>query len=202
MAVVAGEIARNADSPSMRRDAGVLTSQIKTCREAIANLMAAGGHARAVGGGRERLDRFLDSIAVRCRTMRPEATIDCDWQRILPAPDVFAEQALKQALLALLNNAVDASPKHVQFSGRRDADSLRLTITDRGSGLADRDMDKLGRTFFTTKPPGKGAGLGLVLASRAVERLGGTLRWTNRSGGGTQVDLSLPLGPLSLETEG
>ena len=105
-------------------------------------------------------------------------------------------------MLALLNNAIDASPKHVQFFGRREVDRLHLTITDRGSGLADGDIDKLGRTFFTTKPPGKGAGLGLVLASRAVERLGGTLRWTNRSGGGTQVDVLLPLEPLSLETEG
>jgi signal transduction histidine kinase len=103
------------------------------------------------------------------------------------------------ALLALLNNAVDASPKDVRFAGYREGDALRLSIADRGSGLPAGDQGKLGRTFFTTKPPGKGTGLGVVLASRAVERLGGTLRWENRSGGGTRVEVMLPLASLSLE---
>jgi two-component system, sensor histidine kinase RegB len=201
MAVVASEIANNADSASLQRDARVLTAQIKICRDTIADLMAAAGHARAVGGGRERLDRFLESIAATCRTMNPEANIVGDWTGILPAPEIFGEQALKQALLALLNNAVDASPEDVQFSGRREADTLWLCITDRGSGLPADDLAKLGRTFFTTKPPGKGAGLGLVVASRAIERLGGTLRWENRTGGGMRVEVVLPLDSLSLKAE-
>lgn len=202
MAVAAGEIARNADSPSLQHDAGILTSQIKICRETIANLMAAAGHARAVGGGRERLDQFLESIAVRCRTMHPEANIVCDWGGVLPAPDIFAEQALMQALLTLLNNAVDASPKEVQFAGYREGDALRLSIADRGSGLSAGDQGKLGRTFFTTKPPGKGTGLGVVLASRAIERLRGTLSWEHRPGGGTRVEVMLPMASLSLEAHG
>jgi two-component system, sensor histidine kinase RegB len=199
MAVAAGEIVRNADSPSLQHDAGILTSQIKICRETIANLMAAAGHARAVGGGRERLDQFLESIAARCRTMRPEANIVCDWGGVLPAPEIFGEQVLMQALLALLNNAVDASPKEVQFAGYREGDALRLSIADRGSGLRAGDQGKLGRTFFTTKPPGKGTGLGVVLASRAIERLHGTLCWENRPGGGTRVKVLLPLASLTLE---
>jgi two-component system, sensor histidine kinase RegB len=199
MAVAAGEIARNADSPSLQRDAGILTSQIKICRETIANLMAAAGHARAVGGGRERLDQFLESIAVRCRTMHPEANIVCDWGGVLPAPDIFAEQALMQALLTLLNNAVDASPKEVQFAGYREGDALQISIADRGSGLSAGDQGKLGRAFFTTKPPGKGTGLGVVLASRAIERLRGTLCWEDRPGGGTRVKVMLPMASLSLE---
>jgi len=201
MAVVAGEIERNASSRALRRDAGILTAQITTCRDALSNLMAAGGHARAVGGGRERLDQFLEAIADKCRTMRPQAKIVCDWRGIRPAPDIFAEQALKQALLALLNNAVDASPSDVRYSARRDMESLRIVIADRGSGFSPENHDKMGRTFFTTKPPGKGVGLGLVLSSRAIERLGGTLCWTDRADGGTQVDVLLPMRSLSLETD-
>ncbi len=199
MAVVAGEIVRNADSPSLQRDAGILTSQIQICRETITDLMAAAGHTRAIGGGRERLDQFLESIAVRCRTMHPEANIVCDWDGVLPATEVFADQALMQALLALLNNATDASPREVQFTACLEANSLRLSIADRGSGLPAVDQPKLGRAFFTTKPPGTGTGLGVVLASRAIERLGGTLSWENRPAGGTQVKIMLPLASLSLE---
>ena len=104
-------------------------------------------------------------------------------------------------MLVLLNNAVDASPHDVHFSGRRENDMLRLVIADRGNGLPSDKLDQLGRTFFTTKPPGKGVGLGLVVASRAIERLGGTLLWAHRDRGGTQVDVVLPMRSLSLEAE-
>jgi two-component system sensor histidine kinase RegB len=199
MAIVAGEILRNTDSTALRDDAAVLTSQIGICRETIDNLMAAAGHARAAGGGRKSLDGFLESIAAKCRTMRPESNIIGDWNGVLPAPEIFADQALGQALLALLNNAVDASPNEVRVAANRNASTLRLSIDDRGSGLPAEEFPKLGRTVFTTKPPGKGAGLGLVLASRAIERLGGTVRWENRANGGLRVEVVLPLDSLRIK---
>ena len=72
MAVVAGEMTREANTPSQRRDVGVLASQIEACRQTISNLLAAADHSRAEGGGSERLDGFLHSLADRFRTMRPD----------------------------------------------------------------------------------------------------------------------------------
>jgi two-component system sensor histidine kinase RegB len=201
MAVVAGEMLRNLDPTSLRREATVLASQIGVCREAIANLMAAAGHANA-GGGREDLDGFLESIAAKCKAMRPEASVTSDWSGVLPAPAIFADQTLRQALLALINNAVDASPTDVRVAANRSATRLWLSIDDRGSGLPVADLPKLGRTWFTTKAPGEGAGLGLVLASRVVERLGGTLGWENRPGGGLRVKVMLPLDSLRIDGDG
>jgi len=65
-----------------------------------------------------------------------------------------------------------------------------------GAGLPDGARDKLGRVFYSTKPRGKGTGLGLVLAADAVRRLGGTLQFANRPGGGTRVDVRIPLAAL------
>ena len=199
MAVTADEIRRSAESPTLKHDADILASQIGICRETLANLLAAGGHAQAVSGGRERLDVFLEAIADRCRTVHPNARIISRWELLSP-PEIFAEEALRQALLALLVNAVDASPTDVEFLGQNDGTSVRLAIADRGSGLPFADGDKLGRSFFTTKPPGHGAGLGLVLASRAIERLGGTMGWENREGGGTLVKVEIPLDTLTVKT--
>jgi two-component system sensor histidine kinase RegB len=98
----------------------------------------------------------------------------------------------------LLNNATDASPHDVQMTASWNADTLRVSIGDRGVGLPSGNLDKLGRVFFTTKPPGKGIGLGLVLASNAIKHMGGTLRWQSRSGGGTEADIVLPLDTLKL----
>lgn len=56
--------------------------------------------------------------------------------------------------------------------------------------------DQLARArepFFTTKAPGTGLGLGLFLADRFAEHLGGSLSLTAREGGGTRVALELPV---------
>jgi two-component system sensor histidine kinase RegB len=198
MTVVAGEMGREANTPSLKRDVGILMAQIEACRQTITNLLAAAVHARAEGGGRERLDAFLGSIAERLCAMRPEVNLICRWDAESPATEIFAEQSLRQAILALLNNAADASPQAVQMTASWNIDTLRVSIGDRGAGLPTGNLDKLGRVFFTTKPPGKGIGLGLVLASNAINHLGGTLRWQSRSGGGTQADMVLPLSALRL----
>jgi two-component system sensor histidine kinase RegB len=194
--VLAGDIARYAETPQARHDASLLAAQIALCRGVIDHFTAAAGHARAAGGGRERLDLFLESIAATCRTLHPRATIVSDWSGIIAPPDVLGEHSLKQALLTLLGNAVDASPRHVRFSGTWDGEALRVSILDDGPGVSAENVPKLGRAFFTTKAPGKGAGLGLVVAARAIERLGGNLRWQSSPGEGTRAEVVLPLAHL------
>jgi two-component system sensor histidine kinase RegB len=198
MAVVAGEMKREASTPSLLRDVDILASQIEACRQTISNLLAAADHARAEGGGRERLDASLQAIANRFRRMRPDVVFTYQWEGEQPVPQIFAEQALKQSVFALLNNAADASPNDVRMTARWDEETLHVAIGDRGSGMPPGHLEKLGRMFFTTKPPGKGTGLGLVLAANAIKHLGGTLRWENRAGGGTQAEMVLLLRALKL----
>ena len=200
MAVIAAEMMRNAESPAIKKDAGILVSQIRSCRETITELLTAGGHVQATSGGSERLDHFLEAVAARCRAMHPEARITYSSDLGSPSPQIFADEALRQALLALLDNAVDASPDDVEFRAQGNAMVARLTIADRGTGLPAADVDKLGRSFFTTKPPGRGTGVGLVLALRAIELIGGTLGWEKREGGGTLVKVELPLEVLTVTT--
>lgn len=199
MAVVTSEIALHAQTPELERDAAILAEQVAVCRETISNMLAAAGHAGAVGGGRERLDLFLESIAQRCRTTRPEAHITCEPDPAIRDAQIFAEQGLRQAMLALLNNAVDVSPNDVRLEGLRQGDALRLSVSDRGNGLEQPALEQLGQAVFSTKPRGEGAGLGVVLARRSVERLGGTLGWEKRTGGGMRAVVTLPWASLSLD---
>ena len=199
MSVIANEIAREGDTSKVRADAALLGSQIEICRRTLDDLMHAAGHGGATGGGRERLDRFLDSIASQCAAMHPEARIVSDWSRIAPPPQILSERGLRQALLCLLNNAVEASPDDVRFSAARRGDAFEFCIRDRGRGLNVRDLAELGKPFFTTKPPGRGIGLGLVLATRAVERLGGTVSWANEIGRGVRAQVTVPALALQLE---
>ena len=193
MAVVVGEMRRQANTPAQQRDVAILAGQIETCRQALVNLRAAAGHARTDGGGRANLDAFLASIVARFRTMRPDIPLEARWDGTRPAPAIFADQSLRQAILVLLNNAADASPDHVEVAAKWDRESLQLTVSDRGGGVPAGNIDKLGRAFFTTKPPGRGTGLGLVLTASTMDRLGGTLRWSIRADGGLAAEIRLPL---------
>ena len=75
MAMVVGEMQREADTPARRRDAAILAAQIEACRQALSNLRAAAGHARAEGGGPEKFDAFLSSVVARFRAMRPDVPL-------------------------------------------------------------------------------------------------------------------------------
>lgn len=200
MAMLVGEMQREADVPERRRDMAILTAQIETCRQALSNLRAAAGHARAEGGGPERFDAFLSSVAARFRAMRPGVPLQTHWNGPLPAPEIFADRSLRQSLLILLNNAADASPHRVDMTARWDDESLCVTVADEGDGVSPDRIDQLGRTFFTTKAPGQGTGLGLVLTASTVSRLGGTVRWSNRADGGLAAEVRLPLARLLVST--
>jgi len=198
IATVAAEMRREAETPAQRRDATILGAQVEACRQALSNLRAAAGHARAEGGGPMKLDAFVRSVVARFQAMRPDAQLQADCDGPLPAPEIFADQSLRQSLLILLNNAADASPHCVDVTARWDEQSICLTVADRGSGVAPDCIDLLGRTFFTTKAPGQGTGLGLVLTASTVNRLGGTVRWSNRADGGLVAEIRLPLTRLLL----
>lgn len=197
MAVVVGEMRREADTPTLAREAGILAAQVDACRRALDNLRAAAGHARVDDGGRERVDAFVASTVARFRALRPDVPLDADTDGPTPAPEIAVDPALAQALLILLNNAADASPDRVDLHARWDAHRLHVAVGDRGAGIPRGSLDKLGREFFTTKPPGKGTGLGLVLTASTVGRLGGTVRWTNRADGGLLAQVELPLTSLA-----
>jgi len=200
MAVLVDEMRREAGSPERERDAEILAAQIRACKQALANLGAAAGHTCAIGGGRAPLQDFLAGVVERFRALRPDQRVEVHWNGATPGPEIFTDQSLQQAILILLNNGADASPHHVDVDARWDAEWLALVVGDRGSGVAPGNLEKLGRTFFTTKEPGKGTGLGLVLASSTVARLGGTIGWSNRPGGGLAAEIRLPLRGLMVTT--
>ncbi|WP_207148293.1 sensor histidine kinase [Thiococcus pfennigii] len=87
--------------------------------------------------------------------------------------------ALRQALLALLINACDAmaksSERRIRISAGVNRDRLQLLVEDTGPGIPVEDRIHIFAPFFTTKPAGLGTGLGLTIARRLLEGMGGSL---------------------------
>ena len=113
------------------------------------------------------------------------------WPAQLPAVQADAA-ALEQALDNLVANAIDAMPQGGELRltiGERKG-ALELQVADTGVGIAPADLERVFQPFHTTKRTG--VGVGLPLARRSIERLGGTLRLFSWQGEGTQAVLTLP----------
>ena len=185
MAMVVGEMRRDAETPAQRRDAAILAAQIEACRQALSNLRAAAGHARAEGGGPERLDAFVRRWSRGSGRCGPTCRCEARWDGPLPAPEIFADQSLRQSLLILLNNAADASPHRVDVDGPLGrAIALQLDRRRPRQRRRARPPRQAGPNVLHDQAPGQGTGLGLVLTASTVGRLGGTVRWSNRADGG------------------
>jgi two-component system, NtrC family, sensor histidine kinase HydH len=113
-----------------------------------------------------------------------------------PAPLSADPRRLREALINLLANAVEATPAggRIEIATRATAGGGGvLTIRDTGRGIAAADLDRLGGSFFTTRDDG--TGLGVVLAHGVVSQHGGTLHYASELGRGTEVTIELPAAP-------
>lgn len=102
---------------------------------------------------------------------------------------------LRQALIALLMNALDATAPqgHVDIETRQETDqAVSLSVIDDGGGIPEENLDKVFSPFFTTKPLGQGTGLGLAICHGIVTAHGGEIRVDSAVGRGTRISLIFP----------
>jgi len=192
MAILAGELGRNADlGAGVREDLALLREQVEHCKGILTSLAARAGQTRAEGGGSVALDRWLEQVVARWQQLRPHAVAAVSLHGTVAAPSIVGEATLEQALLNLFNNAADAGAGEVDIEAEWDKERLRLEVRDRGPGFDGKVLLAAGRAFVTTRA--EGTGIGLFLAHAAVERLGGRIMLANREGGGAITRVELPL---------
>lgn len=117
-------------------------------------------------------------------------------REISPVPRVMGDaERLQQLCLNLFLNAADAMPRggelRVRLDEGRDG-SVRIRIADDGIGIPCADIEHIFDPFFTSKPAGRGSGLGLMVASGIVADHGGEIRVASEPGHGTEFEIRLP----------
>jgi signal transduction histidine kinase len=118
-----------------------------------------------------------------------------DYDRSLPKLPAY-EGELNQVWTNLIDNAVDAMDGSgtLTVRTRRDDDCVLVEIGDTGPGIPEPVAAHIFEPFYTTKPVGKGTGLGLDICWRiVVQRHGGDLRFTSTPGD-TRFQVLLPTG--------
>ena len=101
---------------------------------------------------------------------------------------------LQQVFVNLIINAIHA----INDGGRliinclREGKFVKATVSDTGHGISREHISRIYDPFFTTKPPGKGTGLGLYIVYRIVTRYGGSVDVESTEGEGTTFTLKFP----------
>jgi signal transduction histidine kinase len=137
----------------------------------------------------------LDDLRFLVRQEINRRRIALTWRNDLRGELAVAVGPVRQAVLNLLLNACAASPMagEVDFHARLSDDSLLVAISDRGPGLPVEIQAILASDGNNVAPPVKGRGLGAWMVNRLVRELGGRVSPMHRAGGGTRVEISIPL---------
>ena len=134
-----------------------------------------------------RYDRRYRSVA-----------LETDLDRGLPALVAVPDQ-VTQVLMNLLINAADALEgasgrrPAVQVITRENGEHVVITVRDNGCGMAAETLERAFDDYYTTKPQGRGTGLGLALCRRLVEARGGSVELESSLGEGTIARVRLPI---------
>jgi len=157
-------------------------------------------------------DALVNGMAdLVARSIGPMIRLEVKFPPNLPKVLSDANQ-LSSALLNLAVNARDAMPNggsliisgeehRVRDDERRGlppGDYVCISIVDTGAGMSAETLARATQPFFTTKPTGKGTGLGLAMVATLLEHCGGKLMLQSTIGIGTVVDLWFPAGEIDV----
>ena len=138
--------------------------------------------------------RFL-SYDKRLRGVQVEQDLD----HSLPAVEAVADHITQILINVIINSAdamehiTDASRRRIVIATRHVGHEARISITDNGRGMTPEVLAKAFDDSFTTKPPGKGSGLGLFICRSLIERAGGRITLASAVEEGTTATLHLSL---------
>jgi two-component system, sporulation sensor kinase E len=174
-----------------------LEASIKFCQQFVRRLLDFSRRPQSIKQP-ESLDSTIESVisflspqllAKRARLTLNLANTNGD--------KVLADRNQVEALfIILLSNALEAITNDGNIairSHRAGPQRIEMTITDDGCGIHPHDMPRIFQPFFSTKPLGKGTGLGLALASSILEEHGGSIYLESTANSGTTVHVELPI---------
>ena len=156
---------------------------------------------------REDLNKVVEKmlLLVDTESHKKNVRVVRDFAGILP-PVVLDREQIKQVLLNVLLNAVDATPEDgtITVSTRPvtkngSLDYVQIVIRDTGKGIPEEDLDKVFTPFYTTKH--EGSGLGLAISHQIIQEHHGNIEIESQENQGTTFRINLPVNPLLSQEE-
>jgi signal transduction histidine kinase len=191
------------DPSTFQRYAGemrIAVSQLSSLVDDLFELVQV--DAGAIEAETERT-RLVDVVASAVATVEGEAErkgvrLDASTRGV---DDAMCSPRVVRVLQNLLANAVRHTPADgtIRVEGRQGPQALRLIVEDTGEGISEADLPFVFDPFYRADASrtGHGAGLGLALADRIVQALGGSIEVASRPERGTRFDVTLPVAPTA-----
>jgi CheY-like chemotaxis protein/anti-sigma regulatory factor (Ser/Thr protein kinase) len=140
------------------------------------------------------------AVAVRNAVRVAESIRDARVRLELEVPEALCvcgeRHMLEQVLTNLLVNSYQAMPEGrqggtVRVTAEQRGERVHIAVKDDGTGMSAETRERLFEPFYTTKPLGKGTGLGLAVSAGLVHAMRGSLAFESSEGTGTEARLSL-----------
>lgn len=206
LAAESGSAALQRDPPAHERARGKFTRILEQVSRASAIIERTSAYAREERGDREPTD-LVQAIHDAARFMRPvlqnrgiDLTIAAG-ARVEPM--MLPRIGIEQIIVNALQNAADAIEQaradrlaagSIRIEIAKTIDHVAIAIRDDGTGLGDDLADSPFDAFSTSKPAGKGTGLGLFICRQIVDEIGGTIHLANNQDAmGATLTLTFPL---------
>lgn len=182
-----------ASDPELIGELREMQAEVQRCKSIVTDILHSAGEPRSEAMGSIDARAFVEDLAQAWGAVHPTVPLEigCEGMQGIA---VVADPALRQAVWNLLENAADASPKHVGLAATREDDTLVLTVRDHGPGFSPTALQHFGQPHRSSK--GEGHGLGLFLVVTVARRLGGRVETTIHPQGGCEVRLFVPLAPV------
>jgi len=194
IALVLGDLRHSETPPSdWKQSIDLLWGQIQICKHSLSELALATNVERLGKVHRLSAKQLVHDVGDHFQLLRPTVQFRLGRIAIDDSLTLEGDDTLSQALLNFLNNAADASPHSVELRAERKDDTLVIQVLDRGPGVSPQLRERIGRGLITTKAPGHGSGAGVLIAQAVIGRFGGAVQISDRTGGGTRVQIELPM---------
>ncbi|MBI4436231.1 MAG: MCP four helix bundle domain-containing protein [Candidatus Omnitrophica bacterium] len=184
---------------SAKDDTAVINEEINRMEKIVQNFL---DFARPPEPNLQRVDihRVLESTVdfLSPKVSSQKIEIHKRWEAVSLEVEIDKEQ-MRQAFLNILLNAIEAMPHggrleistSMKNGDRKSAGVLDIEFKDTGVGIPPDLKKKLFEPFFTTKQTG--IGLGLFIASRIIQMHKGVITINSEAGGGTRLNMRLPI---------
>jgi PAS domain S-box-containing protein len=147
-----------------------------------------------VSFSRRNVNTILEDVLSLLETQANMNNVKIDFSASEEISIDCSENQLKQLFINIVKNAIEAScenGKVIVSLNKRDHEEISIIVEDKGVGLSEDFLTRIGEPFYSSKE--KGTGLGLTVSKKIVEQHGGNIHFQSERNVGTRVEIILPI---------
>ncbi|MEV4782903.1 sensor histidine kinase [Burkholderia sp. LMU1-1-1.1] len=140
------------------------------------------------------LEQIADDASYEAASQQRSVVREGDADVLVVGQADLLGRAIENVVRNAIKHSAEGGEVQLQVRSLPDARQLCIRVLDRGPGVAPADLETIFQPFFRSANAGaEGHGLGLAIAQHVIEAHGGSIKATNRAGGGLCVEMILPV---------